>query len=267
MAIRSRRMVFGATGLMIAWYGNRMPKAVVPGAAGAPGQSGRGLVHGAERACLCRTMGVRPDLGGGRGRVRRDHGRNSGDDRLLPIVAGESESGLSLTISTSQRRSAWWLRLGLRRITRAERLTGLRVDAGGDWRTFWVVRRLHRTVVRRISALLTHLLHSGVSWFQSLRRLLWFFTGPRTVGVHGVPLTPDGKVVLVMLSYARGWRLPGGGKRKTEDSRTAMIRELREEIGLTNFDSVDLGDGLRTSPRSPAWRGIAVRGPRGSLPA
>lgn len=26
------RLVMGATGLMVAWYGNRMPKAVVPGA-------------------------------------------------------------------------------------------------------------------------------------------------------------------------------------------------------------------------------------------
>ena len=118
--------------------------------------------------------------------------------------------------------------------------------------------------MRRASALLTHLLHGGVSWFQSLRRLLWFFTGPQTVGVHGVPLTPDGKVVLVMLSYARGWRLPGGGQRKTEDSRTAMIRELREEIGLTNFDSVDLVTGFEHRPDRRHGEGslFVVRGVR-----
>ena len=60
------RVVIGVNGLMIASYGNRMPKAVVPEASRAPGNAGGGLVHGAERARLCRTVGVRPDPGGGR---------------------------------------------------------------------------------------------------------------------------------------------------------------------------------------------------------
>lgn len=97
-------------------------------------------------------------------------------------------------------------------------------------------------------ALINRMLHGGVSWFQSLRRLIWFFTGPQTVGVHGVALTPDGKVVLVMLSYAQGWRLPGGGKRVAEDSLAAMIRELREEIGLTTYESVALVTGFAHRP-------------------
>ena len=68
------RVVIGMIGLMIACYGNRMPKAVVPSACGPPGHAGGGLVHGAERAGLCRTVGVRPDPGGSDGRVRRGRG-------------------------------------------------------------------------------------------------------------------------------------------------------------------------------------------------
>jgi 8-oxo-dGTP pyrophosphatase MutT (NUDIX family) len=44
----------------------------------------------------------------------------------------------------------------------------------------------------------------------------------------------------VRLSYARGWRIPGGGKKKEEADRAAMLRELREEIGLTTYSSIEL---------------------------
>lgn len=77
---------------------------------------------------------------------------------------------------------------------------------------------------------------------------MWFFSRPRTVGVHGIPLTPEGKVVLVTLSYAKGWRLPGGGQKPTEDSRDAMLRELREEIGLTSYSSLELVSGFTHRP-------------------
>jgi hypothetical protein len=53
------------------------------------------------------------------------------------------------------------------------------------------------------------LLHRAVSAFQRARRTVWFFTRPTTYGVHAIPVTPAGKLVLVTLSYARGWRLPG----------------------------------------------------------
>jgi 8-oxo-dGTP pyrophosphatase MutT (NUDIX family) len=43
-----------------------------------------------------------------------------------------------------------------------------------------------------------------------------------------------GKVVLVRHSYAPGWRLPGGGVRRGEPPEDAVLRELREEIGLTH---------------------------------
>ena len=95
------------------------------------------------------------------------------------------------------------------------------------------IRAWTRLVTRRI-------LHLGVSCFQAVRRVGWFITRPETVGVHGIPLTPEGKVVLVTLSYAHGWRLPGGGKNEAEDFSAAMLRELREEIGLVSHESLEL---------------------------
>ena len=82
------------------------------------------------------------------------------------------------------------------------------------------------------------LLHAGVFTFQALRRLIWFFTEPEVTGVHGIALTPDSKIVLVRLSYVSGWRLPGGGTKKAEDDTAAMVRELREEIGLSDYASL-----------------------------
>lgn len=44
----------------------------------------------------------------------------------------------------------------------------------------------------------------------------------------------DGKFVLVRHSYAPGWHLPGGGVGRSEPPATAVMRELREELGLTS---------------------------------
>ena len=82
------------------------------------------------------------------------------------------------------------------------------------------------------------LLHALVNRFQQVRKILWFVTRPETNGVHAVPLTPEGKLVLVTLSYARGWRLPGGGLKAGEDPEQSVLRELREEIGLTGHGAV-----------------------------
>ena len=43
-----------------------------------------------------------------------------------------------------------------------------------------------------------------------------------------------GKIVLVRQSYTNGWHLPGGGVERGEPPATAVMRELREELGLTN---------------------------------
>ena len=66
-----------------------------------------------------------------------------------------------------------------------------------------------------------------------------------------MPLTMEGRVVLVRLTYAPGWRIPGGGRNRGEEPEEAMLRELREEIGLISHGSIDrLEDGRPASAES-----------------
>jgi 8-oxo-dGTP pyrophosphatase MutT (NUDIX family) len=74
----------------------------------------------------------------------------------------------------------------------------------------------------------------------ALHRLLAagrFFRRPRTFGAHAIALTKEGRLVLVKLWYAPGWRLPGGGRGESELAMDAALRELREEIGMTSYRS------------------------------
>lgn len=77
-----------------------------------------------------------------------------------------------------------------------------------------------------------------MDFLHRLRRSVWFFTSPSTSGVHAVALTPERKIILVRLSYARGWRLPGGGRKADEGAEEAVLRELREEIGMISYGRV-----------------------------
>jgi ADP-ribose pyrophosphatase YjhB (NUDIX family) len=88
--------------------------------------------------------------------------------------------------------------------------------------------------------LLAPLIRVSVSTVHQLRRAIWFITRPHTQGVHAVPLTSDGGIVLVRLTYRSGWHLPGGGRKKGESERDAVLRELREEIGLVSWSSCEV---------------------------
>lgn len=60
----------------------------------------------------------------------------------------------------------------------------------------------------------------------------------RGLGVLALPLTAEGKLVMVQLTYAPGWQLPGGGVRRGESLRDGALRELREEIGMTDHGEI-----------------------------
>lgn len=62
------------------------------------------------------------------------------------------------------------------------------------------------------------------------------------VGAHALALTPERKLILVKLRYAPGWRLPGGGRHPNEALDDAVLRELREEIGMTSHGLVRPAD-------------------------
>jgi 8-oxo-dGTP pyrophosphatase MutT (NUDIX family) len=82
------------------------------------------------------------------------------------------------------------------------------------------------------------LLRAILTAAHQLLKTGWFVRRPRTYGAHALALTPERKIILVKLRYAKGWRLPGGGRNPDEDPRDAVLRELREEIGLCSHGSV-----------------------------
>lgn len=89
-------------------------------------------------------------------------------------------------------------------------------------------------------SLLDTLLRAPLTAAHHLLKLGWFAGRPCTFGAHALALTPGGKVILVKLRYAPGWRLPGGGRRQDEPPEDAVLRELREEIGMTAHGRVRL---------------------------
>lgn len=88
--------------------------------------------------------------------------------------------------------------------------------------------------------LIDRFLRVPLTLMHNALRLNWLVRRPRTFGAHAVALTPEGKVILVRLRYARGWRLPGGGRDASEAPQDAVLRELREEIGMTAHGRVRL---------------------------
>ena len=82
---------------------------------------------------------------------------------------------------------------------------------------------------------------------HKLLKATWFVRRPRTFGAHALALTPKRKLVLVKLRYAPGWRVPGGGRGRNEYAQAAVIRELREEIGMTAYGRIRLACELEES--------------------
>jgi 8-oxo-dGTP pyrophosphatase MutT (NUDIX family) len=62
--------------------------------------------------------------------------------------------------------------------------------------------------------------------------LYWRIRKPTTFGVRALVLGPDGRLLLVKHTYDRYWYLPGGGRKKDEPAEDALVRELREELGM-----------------------------------
>jgi 8-oxo-dGTP pyrophosphatase MutT (NUDIX family) len=68
----------------------------------------------------------------------------------------------------------------------------------------------------------------GFRLFITLKAL----ASPAAFGATGLVLDASGRALLVRHRYMTGWQLPGGGVGRGEPPEMAVLRELREEVGL-----------------------------------
>ena len=64
--------------------------------------------------------------------------------------------------------------------------------------------------------------------------------GVCTLGSRAIVLNPQNQVLLVKHTYQPHWYIPGGGVKKRESAKAAVLRELKEEVGLSVIGEPEL---------------------------
>ena len=86
----------------------------------------------------------------------------------------------------------------------------------------------------------------AMSGFVTLKALVT----PVALGVNALASNREGRILLVRHTYQPGWMLPGGGVARAEPPRDAILREMREETGMTRNSEPEL---LALYTRKAGW--------------
>lgn len=68
---------------------------------------------------------------------------------------------------------------------------------------------------------------------RRMAQVVWLVQRGATLGVRGIVIDEQRRVLLVRHGYAPGWHFPGGAIDRGESARDAVVRELTEETAVT----------------------------------
>lgn len=74
-----------------------------------------------------------------------------------------------------------------------------------------------------------------LKWAHNCRRLMWKIVKPVSKGSRAL-LIKENRILLVKHTYETQWYIPGGKVNKYECFDEAIVRELKEELGVTLED-------------------------------
>ena len=85
------------------------------------------------------------------------------------------------------------------------------------------------------------------SFHFHLASIYWNVFRPKTFGVKGIVPHPDDERLVLLIRNTYGntllWNLPGGGYRpKRESARSAIVREIHEELSVSPYCTEQLGE-------------------------
>lgn len=68
---------------------------------------------------------------------------------------------------------------------------------------------------------------------RRIAQMVWLVQRGATLGVRGIVIDDQRRVLLVRHGYTPGWHFPGGAIDRGESARDAVIREVLEEAAVT----------------------------------